>query len=435
MNQPILIISYYWYPALGPAVQRWSVFVDELEKAGFAPQILTVKDGTHSASDPDYKKDSESENIIRTSTREPFKVYNWLRGQKNKSSVGLGDASSGDSLVSKLGNVIRANLFIPDARVGWVPFAFKKAEELIREQKIHQIITTGPPHSTHLIGKKLKQKYPNLNWLADFRDPWVNVYYNRHLMRIPWAWKKDKKLETSVLKAADQVIVISEGMKREFADRAQNIETVMNGYNEHDFQDKPVSKKEKDFIVRYTGNFTDNQIVDEIWEAFSMVVDEHPLGNHIRFRFTGNVSQGIVDAMSRNGLEDRLETQDYCPHEEAVQKMINSDLLLLIIPRSPNNELIITAKIFEYLASGSPILGVGPTQGDAAHVLDASERPAMFDYEDKEEIQDFIESQLEGWAAAKLNRPKVRSQAHRQFSRNAQAMKLIDILLEAHNKF
>lgn len=430
MDHKVLIISYYWYPALGPAVQRWSVFVEELEKAGFSPLILTVKDGTYSAFDPDYNIDAESKEIIRTSTREPFRIYNWLRGRPNGSSVGLGDASSGGSFVGKVGNVIRANLFIPDARVGWIPFAVKKAEELIREQSIDQIITTGPPHSTHLVGRKLKQKYPDLLWLADFRDPWVNIYYNRHLMRVPWAWKKDKGLETSVLQKADRVIVISEGMKKEFADRAQKIQTVMNGYDEKDFPGKPASKKEEDFIVRYTGNFTNNQIVNEVWQAFSTVVKEHPLGQHIRFRFTGNVSQGIVDAIRQNGLEDRLEIQPYCPHEEAVRKMIDSDLLMLIIPKASNNELIITAKIFEYLASGSPILAVGPRKGDAAHVLKASERPPMFDYSEKDKIQSLIGDQLERWKAADTDRPKTPSSAHRQFSRNAQARKLVGILIK-----
>jgi glycosyltransferase involved in cell wall biosynthesis len=222
-------------------------------------------------------------------------------------------------------------------------------------------------------------------------------------------------------------------MKNEFADRAQKIQTVMNGYDEKDFPDKPTSKKEADFIVRYTGNFTDNQIVNEVWEAFSTVVEEHPLGQHIRFRFTGNVSQGIVDAIRQNGLEDRLEIQPYCPHEEAVRKMIDSDLLMLIIPKASNNELIITAKIFEYLASGSPILAVGPLKGDAAHVLQASERPPMFDYSEKGKIQSFIGDQLERWEAAETARLKTNSQAHRQFSRNAQARKLIDILQEKHN--
>jgi glycosyltransferase involved in cell wall biosynthesis len=428
MLKNVLLITYYWKPSRGPAIQRWTVFVDELIRAEVQPIVLTVRDGTYPAVDSSYDISDDPEFVYRTKTREPFKVYNWLKGKPKQSAVGLGDASSESSLFSRLGNFVRANLFIPDARKGWVPFAEQKALELIEQKEIEHIITTGPPHSTHLVGLRIKERYPKLFWMADFRDPWVNVYYNKHLLRTAYAWKKDEKLENRVLATADQVIVISGGMQREFADRAPAITTVMNGYDKQDFVENPKSLKEKQFVVSYTGNFTDNQLFDSIWSAFQEIVSEHPLGDKIIFRFTGNVSQGIQNALSHHNLADRMELHPYCPHDEAVQKMIDSDLLLLLIPIAENNELIITAKIFEYLASGTPILAIGPKKGDAANVLQKSGRPAMYDYHEKDNIKSYIAQNLERWDVMDSERFKETSQAHNQFSRNEQAKKLIAIL-------
>ena len=195
----------------------------------------------------------------------------------------MGDVSSNQSFISKMGNIIRANFFIPDARVGWKPFAVKKAKELIKEHDIHHVITTGPPHSTHLIGKTLKKAIPDLFWLADFRDPWVSMYYNKHLIRSSLAWKKDKKLESSVLSTADKTVVVSPGVYREFVDRAKSISLIMNGFDEDDFEENPQSKKEKDFVVSYTGNLTDNQIFDSVWAAFKKVIESHPQGKQSFF--------------------------------------------------------------------------------------------------------------------------------------------------------
>jgi len=428
MEHKVLLITYYWHPALGPAVQRWSLLVRELQKAGISPIVLTVKDGTYAASNPDYDEGSSDVRVIRTATREPFQIYNWLRGKKKSSAVGMGDVSGNASLLAKAGNFIRANFFIPDARKGWVPFATKAAKRLIAEENISQVITTGPPHSTHLVGMRLKKAFPDIFWLADFRDPWVNIYYNRHLSRWRTAWDKDKRLETSVLQTADLISVISDGMRNEFEERAQEIVTIMNGYDKNDFPDSPQSMKEENFIVRYTGNFTDNQVVGSIWDAFAEVIENHDLGDRIQFRFTGNVSQGIIDIISHYGLSDRVTLENYCPHSEAVQKMIDADLLLLIIPDAPGNELIITAKIFEYLASGTPILGVGPENGNAADVLRQGGRAPMLDYSDQKAMEDVIANELSRWGEAEGERVTYSSDSIIQFSRQEQAKKLISIV-------
>ena len=431
MEHKVLLITYYWHPALGPAVQRWSLLVRELQKAGISPIVLTVKDGTYAASNPDYDEGSSDVRVIRTATREPFQIYNWLRGKKKSSAVGMGDVSGNASLLAKAGNFIRANFFIPDARKGWVPFATKAAKRLIAEENISQVITTGPPHSTHLVGMRLKKAFPDIFWLADFRDPWVNMYYNKHLLRTPMAWKKDRQLETRVLNTADKVVVVSGGVKQEFEDRARSISLVMNGYDEHDFAKNPQSQKEDHFIVSYTGNFTDNQIFDSIWEAFAAVIERHPLGDKVRFRFTGNVSENIQGIMDDYCLSPHLEVFPYCPHDEAVEKMVDSDLLLLPIPLSEKNHTIIPAKLFEYLASGSPILAIGPPEGFSSDVLQRSERAPMLDYSDQKAMEDLISKALSKWGEAEGKRVKYHSDAIKQFSRQEQAKKLIEVLRDS----
>jgi glycosyltransferase involved in cell wall biosynthesis len=428
MCEKVLLISYYWHPALGPAVQRWSLFVDEMEKAGITPYVLTVKNGTYPAYDPEYNQEEESSRIIRTATREPFGIYNWLRGKKKSSAVGMGDVSSNPSLISKMGNIIRANFFIPDARVGWKPFAVKKAKELIKEHDIRHVITTGPPQSTHLIGRALKKALPEVFWLADFRDPWVNMYYNKHLLRMDWAWKKDQKLESSVLSTADKTVVVSPGVYSEFADRAKSISLIMNGFDEEDFEENPQSKKEKNFVVSYTGNLTDNQIFDSVWAAFKEVIESHPQGNQVVFRFTGNVSEKFKTIFSKYGLRDRLEIYPYCPHAEAVQKMVDSDLLLLPIPLSSSSKFIIPAKIFEYLASGTPLLAIGPPEGNSSEVLQKGGAGPMIDYSDQTGIEGLIFKELTKWEQEEDFRVKRWSEAVRQFSRQEKAKKLVSIL-------
>jgi glycosyltransferase involved in cell wall biosynthesis len=342
----------------------------------------------------------------------------------------MGDVSGSKSLVAKAGNFIRANFFIPDARKGWVPFATKAAKELIEQENINQVITTGPPHSTHLVGRRLKKAFPDIFWIADFRDPWVNIYYNRHLSRTQAAWKKDKRLETSVLNEADLTSIASEGMRKEFENRAKDVLTIMNGYDEEDFPDSPQSGKEENFIVRYTGSFTDNQVIGSIWDVFSQVIEKHKLGDRIQFRFTGNVSQGIKNIIETKGLSDRVTLEDYCLHDEAVKKMIDADLLLLIIPDAPHNESIITAKIFEYLASGTPIFALGPPDGSASQVLRRCGRSPMLDYDDLDRMEKLLSSILTKWGKTGESRKKINSQSIKQFSRQEQGKKLLKILTE-----
>lgn len=381
----VLIISYYWPPASGPGVQRFLKMSKYLSEFGWNPHILTVKNGTYPSYDETLLNDvPENIKVHRTKTFEPYKLLGFLSGKKSKNfSVGLIDYQPDKSLVKKLSLYIRANYFIPDARMGWKPYAYKAARQIIKENKIDCIITTGPPHSTHLTGLKLKKKL-NIPWIADLRDPWVNIYYNSIFPRTEKTREKDYDLESKVLKSADLTTVVSEGLQEEFYGRAKKIMTIFNGFDDIDMPEKTFNEPVEKFSVSYIGNFKPNQNVIMVWEALSELKEEEPgFSENLKILLTGNIDGTVLQAINKNNLQDNMEKREFVPHTEATKMMTKSSVLLFIIPKTRNNSLIITGKIFEYIASSTPILSVGPPDGDAAKILSNSGRDQMSDYENK----------------------------------------------------
>jgi glycosyltransferase involved in cell wall biosynthesis len=399
-----LILTYYWPPAGGPGVQRWLKFVKYMEENGWKAQILTVEDGTYSAVDEDLIKEvPQNITVYKTKSRDPFRFYNMLKGKKDGSvSVALINIDKKKSFVDRLAMYIRSNFFIPDARKGWVPYAYKKALEIIEKEQIDLIVTTGPPHSTHLAGLKIKKK-TGIKWLADLRDPWTTVYYNDMLPRTNSTRKKDKKLEDAVLKHADAVTVVSPGMKREFEDRNKNVKVVMNGFDIADMSGGQENESpDGKFRLTYTGNFKPNQHIPHIWDGIIELISEHKnFAKDFLLSFVGNVDASAPEYFVSKGCGEQLELLSYMPHHEATMKMKQSSLLLFVVPQSKNNKLIITGKLFEYLASGTPILSVGPPQGDAAHIIKESGRELIFDYADKEKFKDRLYALYLEWLGNK----------------------------------
>ena len=220
MKGKILYFTYYWPPAGGPGVQRNLKFVKYLKKLGWDPIVVTLKNGTYPSIDKSLEKEVPSDlKVVRTKTTEPFLLYNLLQGKtKKEATVALSGVQNNKSLFKRFSLFIRSFLFVPDARVGWKNHAIKAAEKIISSEDIKAIVTTGPPHSTHLTGLYLKKKY-NIPWLMDFRDPWTNIYYNKHLNRPKSVIKKDRSFETEALLNADSLTTVSDILKDEFTDR------------------------------------------------------------------------------------------------------------------------------------------------------------------------------------------------------------------------
>lgn len=424
-NKKVLIFTYYFPPAGGVAVQRFLKFSKYLPQFGWEPIIVTVKNGSYPYYDESLLKELSPElKVYRTDTFEPFELYNLLKGQKGKAMpvVSVG-AQQKRSLFQRLSEYVRANYFIPDARKGWVPYAVKQAEQIIKEYTIDAVITTGPPHSTHLIGLQLKEKY-GLKWVADFRDPWIGIFYNNILPRTDSTKQKDKALETQVLQTADLVTVISPGMKKEFESRARAIEVVMNGYDEQDFE-KPVEQAGSSvFTIRYVGNLMASQNTSGLWSALKRLKQE---GYHYKLEFIGRVDEVIKESIALNGLTDNSTYVDFVKHQQAINLMQQADMLLFAIPDVKDNALILTGKLFEYLASKSNILSYGPVNGNAAEILQSTGRNNMIDFADTNESYKQLKSALDYYAQHKQGY-KYTNGAEKVYSRKNQAGLLSGLL-------
>jgi glycosyltransferase involved in cell wall biosynthesis len=389
MNK-VLIITYYWPPSGGAGVQRWLKFSKYLPEFGWEPIILTV--------DPEFAAypvtdSSLAENlpaslkVHKTRSIDYFSLY-----KKDKSKIpAAGFANSVDNtLKGKLLRFIRGNIFIPDPRKGWNSYAFKKACSIIESEGINHIITTSPPHSTQLIGLKIKNKYPEINWIADLRDPWTDIYYYHQFYPTFIPKLIDSVMEKSVLKNADRIITVGDSLKTLFSSKVKGIENkirvITNGYDEDDFKDLKSSNPDI-FTISYTGTLSDAYPVHGFLEALQIFKKK---GNVFKLRFVGTVSQTMKELILSETGNSIVEFIPYVEHSEVIRYMSDASLLLLIIPDHKSNKSIITGKLFEYIASGKPVICLGPVDGDAAGIIRSTGVGKTFDYNDAGAISDFL---------------------------------------------
>lgn len=406
----VLIISYYWPPSGGSGVQRWLKFVKYFREFGIEPIVLTIDPAFATFPNHDYsllEEIPEGIEIHTTQASSPFELYKKVRKKDAPQTGFSGEKKTG--LVDKAMRFIRGNFFIPDARIGWNKFALEKANELIQFHNIDSIVTTSPPHSTQLIGLELKRMF-NLHWLADLRDPWTEIYYNQELFRTSFAKKKDYKLEQLCLKNADKIVVVSEDIKRHFgANRKEILEkihVIPNGFDEADFlkvkseelrvkseveseveSGKLRNESFKYKMISYVGNLGEQYPVQGFLEAFSEIVKKD---SDWKLNFVGNCHNGVETLVEKLNLSKSVVFVPYVNHSEAIDFMIKARILLLIIPEIENNKGILTGKLFEYLATGNPILNIGPKDGDAATILKENAVSVTFNPEETKEIIDFI---------------------------------------------
>ena len=386
----ILIITYYWPPSGGSGVQRWLKFVKYFREFGIEPIILTVepKYATYPVYDESLVTDiPDGIKIYRAKAKSPFRIYSKIRGKKIPHSGFAGE--SNPKLIERITRFVRGNFFIPDARKGWNKFASKEAKELIEKYQINCIVTTSPPHSTQLIGLELKKQF-KLKWIMDLRDPWTDIYYNKDLYRTVWAKKRDLNLEKICIKNADNIIVVSKSIadlfSGKYAESKSRISVIPNGFDESDFQNlKRTKVKEK--YISYIGNLGSSYPINHFLEAFKNFVD---INQNWKLRFVGNVFEDVKIQIKELSLSNYVEFIPYVRHQEAIDFMVNSHALLLIIPDSEENKGILTGKLFEYLAARKPIIFIGPKDGDAADILKESSHVLLNDYVNIESLELFF---------------------------------------------
>lgn len=395
----VLIITYYWPPSGGAGVQRWLKFTKYLSSFGVKPIVLTVDPSRASYAQRDESLQKEVTDEVLVYTTKTVELYDLYRKLIGKGEIPYGGFSNQqeESFLQKMAKVVRGNFFIPDPRKGWNRFAYQKAVELIREHQIDTVITTSPPHSTQLIGLKLKKKL-GICWVADLRDPWTDIYYYNELYRSSWAKKRDRAMELNVLQAADQIMTVSKALKRLFDEKlgggaGSKLSVIPNGYDEEDFAVNVPVTDEK-FVITYTGTISTAYDMDGLLKALQEL-DEQQQKN-ILFRLVGNMPPAIVDRIRRELPLIELDLVGYVDHARSVSYLLKSSIQLLIIPKIENNKGIVTGKFYEYLASGKPVLAIGPMGGDLEEVIRETGCGLLFEYSDSEGIKKMLIENLQG---------------------------------------
>lgn len=394
MARKVLIITYYWPPSGGAGVQRWVKFAKYLPECGWEPVILTI--------DPEYAaypvidKSLASElpgsiKVFKTKARDYFAVY-----KKDRSNIpSAGFASNQDnSFKGKFFRFIRGNFFIPDPRRGWNKFAVEKASELIVSNDIINVITTSPPHSTQMIGLKLKKSFPHINWIADLRDPWTDIYYYDQFFPTFISKWIDGRFEKSVLKKSDKIITVGNSLKELFQLKIQEAEkkirVITNGYDPEDFRNI-IPGNTSTFTITYVGTLSDIYPIDGLLSALNNIRNS---GNNFILRFIGVVSPNQKKLLESQLRETELQILSYADHSESIKHMCSSSALLMLIPDHFSNKSIITGKIFEYLAAGRPVICLGPPDGDASAILSETGRGHALMYSDITGIDKLISSYI-----------------------------------------
>lgn len=420
----VLIITYYWPPSGGAGVQRWLKFAKYLPQYGWQPVILTVDPRYASYPQRDESLAGEvSPGCLVYTTRsfELYDLYKWITGKKQVPFGGFAD-SSHESPLQRLSKFLRGNFLLPDPRRGWNRYAYRRAVELIREHQIDTVITTSPPHSTQLIGLKLKQRLP-IRWMADLRDPWTDIYYYHQFKHTSLALAYDRACERRVVEEADQLITVSEDVKRLFQAKTyqqvhHKIAVIPNGYDTEDFTDRQVPRETRR-VITYTGTISEAYDIDALVEAMGAL--EAGLKQRLLLRFVGNLPASVDAKFRRSGLD--MELTGYVSHSQSVEYLLRSDVLLLVIPRVKNNGGILTGKFFEYLASRRPIMAIGPTDGDLAAIMDETRCGRLFAYDDAPGMGRFLSQALNGEAPTLTP-----GEAARAYSREQLTAKIVQLL-------
>lgn len=396
----LLIITYYWPPAGGPGVQRWLKFVKYLPDFGIQPIVYIPENPTYPIVDEALVNEvSDKAIILKQPIFEPYQLASFFSKNKTKKiSSGIIPNQKKQSFLDKTFLWIRGNLFIPDARVFWVKPSVSYLEKYILEHSIDTIVTSGPPHSLHLIGLELKQKL-NVKWFADFRDPWTTIGYHKSLRLSKYAANKHKALEHKVLNSADTIVVTSKTTKTEFqAITSKPIAVITNGYDTEEVAKQILDTK---FSLAHIGSFLSERNPLILWESLVELLHEIPdFKSHLEIKLIGAVSQEVLETISQYGLNGYVNNLGYVSHTEAIAHQRNSQVLLLIEIDSADTKSIIPGKLFEYMVSDRPIVAIGPKDSDFAEIITNTNTGVFFDYAEKMKLKsvilDFYNQFLEG---------------------------------------
>lgn len=391
-RKKVLIITYYWYPFAGVGTYRISRFAKYLAKSGWEVVILTSKKAAAGMTgEPDDPILSEC-TVYRSNIIEPTGLLSSGKKQSQKTSNPSIFYQKNKDWKSKLAVWARLNLMIPDAKFTWKWFAVPLGKKVIKKENPDLILSTSPPPTTNLIAKKLA-KWSSLPWLADFRDPWTNIYYYDENPQSNWSRSQNKQLEAETLQSADKITLVNNGFfpghEEDIADKST---VIPNGFDpDHIFKNRTFDSKNTKFTIRYFGSLKANQYPKAFINALQEIAEEQPeVAQNIFFDFYGSIDPQIKKEMNSLSAKISMEFNDFISHEMMMEKVQTADLLFLVIGKTKNSKFVLSTKVFEYMISGNPVLGIGPLDGSAAELVKKAKIGQFFSHQDSEGIKKIL---------------------------------------------
>lgn len=425
MQKKVLIITYYWPPAGGPGVQRWLKFVKYLPDYSIEPIVYVPENASYPILDYSLlREEPQKVTVLRQPIKEPYKFANYLSKDTKSISKGLIPAKKKQSFVQRLLLFTRGNFFIPDARVGWVKPSVANLSKYLEKNSVDAIITSGPPHSLHLIGKQLKEKF-GIKWLADFRDPWTSIDYHKELKLTKAAENKHKQLEKDVLNTADTIIVTSESTKKEFQDITQKpIEVITNGYDNEQTANEIILDDK--FSMAHIGSLLANRNPRVLWKVLSeLVKEDKEFAEKLQLNFLGATSLEVINSLEKYSLSNYINNIGYLAHYESVNYQMKSQILLLIEADLEVKKCVIPGKLFEYMVSNRPILAIGPKEWDVAPIIKNTNTGSTFEYDNHQEIKSKIIEYFESYKKGELKTNPIGLQKYSRKSLTEHLSKLL----------
>lgn len=417
----VLIISYYWPPTGGSGVQRWVKFAKYLPSEGWQPVIYTPENPEQLAVDESLAAEVPAEaEIIKTHITEPYELYKKFlkKSGHSKEAVEVNPVNAQNkTLAQKAAMWVRGNFFRPDPRCMWIRPSVKFLKKYLKEHPVDLIVSTGPPQSMHIIGMKLARE-TGLPWIADFRDPWTKIFYFKHLSMTRATERWHKRMEKMVLDEASVVVAVSPLVQQEFQNMTQTpVELITNGFDECDFEQGADSIQsevtesvqamneiadqksrlaaggpDKDFVMTHTGLFAADGNPTTLWKVLAAkCAKDEEFRKHLRIRFVGKTDDAILEAVRAEGLDGHLTDLGYQPHAVAIREQRTASLLILPLRKEPEYKAVLPGKLFEYLASWRPVLGIGQPDGAMSMILNTTRTGVVLNWEDEASITRFID--------------------------------------------
>lgn len=396
----VLIISYYWPPTGGSGVQRWVKFAKYLPSEGWQPVIYTPDNPEQLAVDHSLEAEIPAEaEVIKTHITEPYELYKKFLRKSGHSAeaVEVNPVNAQNkSFLQKVAMWVRGNLFRPDPRCLWIGPSVRFLKKYLEEHPVDLIVSTGPPQSMHLIGRRLALE-TGLPWIADFRDPWTKIFYFKHLSMTRATERWHRKMEKKVLDDASVVVAVSPLVQQEFQAMTQTpVELITNGFDTCDFPSERHVEADggpdKDFVITHTGLFAADGNPTVLWKVLAdKCASDAEFAKLLKIKLVGKTDRQIPDSVESAGLGANLIDMGYQPHAEAIEQQRRASLLILPLRKEPEYKAVLPGKLFEYLASWRPVLGIGQPDGAMSMILNSTKTGVVLDWNDEASVSRFIE--------------------------------------------